>query len=221
MTTCFLVLPTGVDRRWLRRYTESAPNLCPLMPGEHSYHQAGVEIERAAVIVNADGYHETFEAERSDPRWPVRCRCGFEFTAEVGFQTFAVEVYRRADTGEEMTIRDKRPGMMWFSPWYYDPTGKLNTRRENGNAFLSIHYWRDWAEKRAPLSVLGPDGNEWCVDRGSSNGDGWTVIGEAPSITCAPSIVLPGYHGFLRGGVFTADLDAGRQPIAPKAWSFD
>lgn len=48
-------------------------------------------------------------------------------------------------------------------------------------------------------------------DRRSSNGDGWNVTGDLPAITCAPSIVVPGYHGYLRDGVFTADID-GRAP---------
>lgn len=58
--------------------------------------------------------------------------------------------------------------MMWLTPWYYDPTGAVGAGREKGSTFLSPHYWRDWAERRAPLSVIGPDGNEWCVDQRSS-----------------------------------------------------
>lgn len=75
---------------------------------------------------------------------------------------------------------------------------------------LSIHYWRDWALIRPPLMVICPGGGHWCPDQKSSNGDGWTVTGEAPAITAHPSIwVNQGrgapreYHGWLKDGVFS------------------
>lgn len=121
------------------------------------------------------------------------------------------------------------PGTAWFQPFYFDPLGEFaaakaahpewrqwrknpmilarpsnlaNREGEPGN-FLSPHYWRDWADKRAPIAVICPNGCEWEIDRWSSNGDGWTVTGELPNITCAPSIVCGDYHGFLRDGEFT------------------
>lgn len=108
------------------------------------------------------------------------------------------------------------PGMGWYEPWYFDPTGecerlgkhvryKLADRGKLG--FLSIHYWRDWSDKRAPLCIVGPNGEQWEIDRKSSNGDGWVVTGEWPNISCTPSIVLRGYHGFLQNGEFTADVE--------------
>jgi hypothetical protein len=114
---------------------------------------------------------------------------------------------------------DKRiftPGMAWFQPFYFDPFGELKAFKrsgfretpmcERGDPFLSVHYWRDWADKRAPICVVGPNGEQWEVDRKSSNGDGWIVTGELPTISCSPSIVLNGYHGYLRNGEFTASL---------------
>lgn len=108
------------------------------------------------------------------------------------------------------------PGMAWFEPWYYDPTGESQRAGkyvmcEKGDPFLSVHYWRDWADKRAPICVVCPNGEQWEIDRKSRDGDGWTVTGELPNITCSPSIVVDGYHGFLRDGLFTADVD-GRPP---------
>jgi hypothetical protein len=78
------------------------------------------------------------------------------------------------------------PGMGWTNPWYFDPLGELpKSRRAMVSAgdkgklgFLSIHYWRDWSDKRAPLSIVCPNGEIWEVDRKSSNGDGWIVTGE-------------------------------------------
>lgn len=99
------------------------------------------------------------------------------------------------------------PGMAWFNDWYLD--------RDHGHDFLSPHYYRDWAGKRPPIELVCPDGNVWCIDRRSSNGDGWVVTGEWPNITCSPSIDCAPmgtgksggfYHGYLRNGEFTADL---------------
>lgn len=112
------------------------------------------------------------------------------------------------------------PGMAWFMDWYFDPTGereragknvmfKLADRGRLGH--LSSHYWRDWSDKRPPVCVVCPNGEWWEIDRKSSNGDGWTVTGALPAITCAPSIVVSGYHGFLRNGEFTPDIE-GRGP---------
>ena len=108
------------------------------------------------------------------------------------------------------------PGMAWYEPWYFDPTGE---RERNGQhvmftlaqrgklGFLSQHYWEDWSHKRPPICVVCPNGELWQIDRKSSNGTGWIVTGELPNITCSPSILVEGYHGFLRDGQFTADVD--------------
>jgi len=115
-----------------------------------------------------------------------------------------------------MYSNDRRvflPGMAWFQPWYWDPAGKTESDLGPGEArgFLSVHYWRAWALKRPPICVVCPNGEWWEIDRKSSNGTGWIVTGELPDITCTPSIVVKGYHGFLRNGEFTADLE-GRGP---------
>jgi len=114
------------------------------------------------------------------------------------------------------------PGMAWYEPWIFDPTGEAERAGLHvmiksrpaypGNSFLSVHYWRDWADKRPPICVVCPNGDLWEIDRKSSNGDGWRVTGDLPRITCAPSIKTEGYHGHLRNGRFTADVD---RPDAP------
>jgi hypothetical protein len=107
-----------------------------------------------------------------------------------------------------MWRNDKRiflPGMGWYNDWYLD--------RDLGSDFLSPHYYRDWAGKRPPIEIVCPNGYLWCIDRKSSNGDGWQVTGEWPNITCSPSIVAGSYHGFLRNGEFTPDLDGKTFPV--------
>lgn len=121
------------------------------------------------------------------------------------------------------------PGSMWFSRWYFDPNDPDDQPRRNAalvriasgvfdpkKEYLSKFYWLSWSTVRPPISVLCPNGREWCVDACSSNGDGWQVTGAAPLIVCNPSIDVTGYHGFLGmndapPGHFTPDL-AGRGP---------
>jgi hypothetical protein len=140
----------------------------------------------------------------------------FEEYAAMGDDAVARGFYRN----------DKRVfilGMGWPEPWYFDPTGE----RERANKhvmfkladrgaprFLSPHYWRDWSHKRPPLCIVCPNGEWWEIDRLSSNGDGWRIEGEWPNLTASPSIVAGNYHGFLRGGEFTPDLE-GRSYPAP------
>lgn len=120
------------------------------------------------------------------------------------------------------TIADVvKPCAMWFAPWYFDPADPEKGLRRSAalasiadgtfgkgerNYYLSRFYWTTWSQSRPPICVLCPNGAEWCVDAKSSNGDGWTVEGAPPTITAAPSILVPGYHGFLRGGVFTPNM---------------
>ena len=86
------------------------------------------------------------------------------------------------------------PGSAWYQPWYWDPTGE---RARKGQ-----HVMCDGCSR-----IVCPDGDMWEIDRTSSNGDGWRVTINEGYITCSPSIVTRNYHGFLRDGVFTPDLD--------------
>lgn len=122
------------------------------------------------------------------------------------------------------------PGLAWHQPFYFDPLGELaafkgpgfrdeamfTSQADDGGNFLSPHYWRDWSTKRPPIAVVCPNGEVWEIDRKSSNGDGWKVTGDLPNISCSPSIVVDGYHGFLGSngaapGQFTGDIE-GRGP---------
>lgn len=93
-------------------------------------------------------------------------------------------------------------GTMWYSPWYL----------EHPN-YLSRPYMERWAGKRPPLFVHLPGGVDFCVDSRPTRGGrlddgGWEVTGEAPHITVSPSISILGvYHGFIREGVVTDDVD--------------
>lgn len=119
------------------------------------------------------------------------------------------------------------PGAMWYAHWFYDPEDPEDRSRRDAalkaiadrtfgkpgfSFYLSRMYWQTWSERRPPICVLCPNGAEWCVDAKSSNGEGWSVTGVPPMISCSPSILVPGYHGYLGAhgaapGVFTKDVD--------------
>lgn len=63
--------------------------------------------------------------------------------------------------------------------------------------------------------VVLPGGSIFSPDRMSGRGQcGWLVSGELPLITVTPSIGAAEYHGFIRDGALTDDLE-GRQYPAP------
>jgi hypothetical protein len=102
----------------------------------------------------------------------------------------------------------KQPGDMWYLR-HYVRDGKLLYCPSN-------QYKRDWADKRLPLVVILPNGETWEMDRaygGNPNNDGWTITGEAPNITAMPSINAirepreSGYHGWLKNGILSDDLE--------------
>lgn len=153
-----------------------------------------------------------------DPRWPARCcRCEYAFTPEDRWQEWQELLYRRADTGELVSLRGRTssgspdapppapPGAMWDAWWMPD------TPAWNGPDGMA-------------LMVRLPDGHDWLVDAEAANctrpGDPahkcWVRHGD-PRLaqvtvdkdgeTCAAgagSIASAGYHGFLHGGILTA-----------------
>jgi hypothetical protein len=89
-----------------------------------------------------------------------------------------------------------RPGDAWFAPWYHRPG--------------DIHYKTDHANQRPPIVTIVPSGDHWCIDAKSRNGDGWKVTGTPPDyqdLTANPSIQTGNYHGWLKNGEFSDDLE--------------
>lgn len=76
---------------------------------------------------------------------------------------------------------------------------------------LSAYYWEHNSGRR-PLFVILPGLIPFCIDgqvwnEGHHSG-GWTVTGEAPSVTVSPSINFGSmYHGFLQDGVISSDCE--------------
>jgi len=210
MIKCFLVRPTSRYRQSLRRYSNDQRDC----PGKMGYHDAHFDLG----ISEQPGYsYESARPANSDPRWPAKCdSCEFHFAESDEYQLFEEHIYVD-DGGVEHTLRDRTPGMMWEMPWLHDPlTDEPVVIDSAARTMLSPYYYRDWQLKRAPICVVCPNGAEWIVDQRANNGEGWEVRGEAPTLACSPSIVVPGYHGWLgtngaQPGYFTDDIE-GRGP---------
>jgi hypothetical protein len=127
------------------------------------------------------------------------CSCGDP-------QCTSSEVTRLVDvaTGERPKVGDM----------YYAPHMLENEFERSG---LAPSYFAQRSQ-RPPIVVICPGGRSWCVDQRAYNhsqggwcGEGWSVSGEPPLITCSPSINLQGsYHGFLQNGVLTDDCEGHR-----------
>lgn len=191
---CFMVEPSEFCRRSLRRYWKA--------PDESSYahyHDVSVVIDEQFKAPGHSGYGLTREGYETDPRWPAQCACGYAFTENDHWQVNEDQLYAGTPDGKLYTCRELPPGAIWRVTWwenipqnkYADPAAKV------------------WA-------LMLPGGAEWLIYGPASDGGKWTVQGELPDITVAPSINQPGiYHGNLKGGVITQDCEGRQFPKHP------
>lgn len=125
--------------------------------------------------------YEDVAPPHDDPRWPAKCdQCGAPFPEFATWQVFQELIYRRADSGQEMTLRDAPPGAMWDAGWY----------------------WEKGPDGKSLCVCLPPGGglDYWHVDGPAKGGGRWTRTGVPPNVTANPSILTPRYHGWLRDG---------------------
>jgi hypothetical protein len=212
-TRCFLLEPTDMVRRALRRYTEKHTGGWTCAEG---WHEAQVPFDDAPAIWeervdNAGWKHRVVDHRRSDkpadddPRWPVMCaKCPFVFAPDAVRQFFYDLLYRGVGTGALYTLRDAPPGAMWNAWWLQDllPGGVIPGPSPDG----------------LMLMVKCPNGREWFIDGRASNctmpkddnHNCWVRHGTPPDLvvdkngrSCsagAGSIVAGDYHGFLGAG---------------------
>ncbi len=196
---CFWLEPSGKIRRYLRRFTWSENNPCP---GPFRSHNAETFLDEIEDLTPYETISCDIDVEpyKGDERWPTHCECGYEFKPTDQFQIDVDRLYKRTDTGEEMTFQTAPAGAMWNAWWYPD----------------------DWkGADGIYLVVKMPGGGEWCVDSRASNctlpNDNqhkcWVRKGDPrrpetltvgkDGLTCsagAGSIVMTNWHGFLRAG---------------------
>lgn len=99
-------------------------------------------------------------------------------------------------------LKERKPGDIWLLPWY------------EGHPMLSPEYNIDWKDKRPPIGIVLPNGNDFMPDmrfcdlNGGFKKHGWTITGELPNITISPSINQVGkYHGWLQNGLLSDDIE--------------
>lgn len=185
-----LLTETGRARLALRRY--AADLKAPCSAGY--YHEALTVIGSAPITIDAEGNWDVDmpQPPPTDPRWPARCACGYEFTEADNRQLLPKLLYTRQDTGAELTQEEAEPGMMWRTWWFED-------------------FWR--GPDGHCYTMCLPGNGEWTIDGPSSNGQGWQRTGEPPNITVRPSILSHGsatrkeYHGWVTDGVLSDDLE--------------
>jgi len=195
---CFWLEPTDRQRLYLRRYNGKLP-----CSESMSYHNAMVEIGESI---------ETFDKEKrrwvddgrtakdfiGDPRWPKNCSCGYVFADTDEWQLFSSHIYRRTDTGEEMTLRDAPDGAMWEAIWYSDIPGWCG---DDGRAIICrVPNKHDWHIDGPCSNCTRPNEPHRC----------WVRHGEPPNLTVdkngntcsagAGSILTSEWHGYLRNG---------------------
>lgn len=180
---CYWLEPIARVRRSLRRYRPDGPDCPKPRPDRCLCCDNSISIDEIDYPV--DKLIEEFNFRHDDPCWPKECdRCGYVFQETDEWQGNGDRVYKRSDTGAEMTLRDATPGAMW-------------------NAF----WMESWKGPDGMSLVLKLPGNhDWMIDGPSTTHpapNAWTRTGTPPKITVSPSIVVPGFHAWLRDGVLT------------------
>jgi len=214
---CYWLEPTDLVEVGLRRFAPASGKPAPPCPrdgGKWEYHGALSILTNARITWLAErpegcshwftdgddrfGVPEFAYPAHDDPRWPVACECGYRFAADDPWQEWSERLYRRADNGGMVRLRDAPPGAMWDAGWSprKGPDGRS-------------------------LVVKCPNGDQWDIDSRASNctlpDDDehrcWVRHGEPPLITVdkngktcqagGGSIRAGDYHGFLHSGVFT------------------
>ena len=192
---CFWLEPTDREKRYLRRYASGSSCSGPM-----SYHDAMNFLDESPEVAGTDGYWQDSGQTAADfkghPLWPTHCSCGYEFQEKDEWQLFSSHIYRRTDTGEEMTLRDAPDGAMWNASWYPD-----NWKNEDGKCIICrVPNNHDWNIDGPASNCTRPNEKHYC----------WVRHGEPPNLTvdkngdsCAAgagSIQTKDWHGFLRGG---------------------
>jgi hypothetical protein len=170
--------------RSYRRF--SFDHQCEYKPGVMSYCNAQVPMD--IIPMEGDTIGGQTLPPKDDPNWPTKCeRCSRPFDEKDHWQVFCDWIFMNTETGEEVKFRDLPVGAMYNTHWY-----GADMRGADG---LS-------------LTIILPDRTPWCIDGYASNNGqreprAWSRTGTPPKVTASPSIMTPGYHGWLRDGVLT------------------
>lgn len=188
MIKCFFIEPTGMEYRYLRRYSDLHVN-------DKHYHDAMISLDIVPDVNEPSGDNIW---PREDERWPKECSCGYKFEETDHWQLFHRSQYIDKTTGKLYTLREAPEGAMWYSDWYPE-----EWRGPDGHSLVvKVPKDHDWL-------IDGVASN--CTKPGDKSHRCWIRHGVPPNITvdkngntCSAgggSILTPDWHGFLRNGV--------------------
>lgn len=196
---CFVIEPTDRARVYLRRFSWKQRGTVEC-PGHFPYHNADLHL-LDEVSEHPSPWPKSSEKMADEGqyagRFPTACACGYVFDEQDERELVHARLFRAAD-GREFTLDQAPPGSMWNATW-----------------------WPYFRHAEAPAdgwnpTVKLPDGIEWHIDGCPNNGGRWTRSGKPPTLTVEPSIKAVRYHGYLRGGVLTEDVEGHKfGPWAP------
>lgn len=181
---CFLVEPTDQFVYVLRRYLWREVEKCPLPRG---YHDKSVVIGQGPRVHTPEdcwgwgGVNEAQWAAHSDPRWPTRCDCGYEFKDTDGWQPNEDVLFKGAPDGQLYRLHELPVGAMWYATWM-----------------------KDWLGPDGKHLVVKCPSGDWSPDGPAKDSTfPWRRTGVPPDVTVTPSIDFgPGkFHGWLTGGI--------------------
>lgn len=195
-TLCYWLEPTELVQLNLRRYvTGKTGGYCPVSGME--YHNAVVSIG-TALKSDHPCVSNIHKFDRTDPRWPSHCGCGYKFRDCEIWQFHPKDLWKRADTGELVTQDTAAPGGMLHASWYTDFDDD------------DLSCYRNGPDKVCLLVKL-PNDVWFCADGPATNANGimpnskWTRTGTIPKVTVSPSINHPTWHGWLKNGILSLD----------------
>lgn len=199
---CFVLERTNLWTVSLRRYAGTG---CPVNHG--AYHNAEIviasRVDGDTLTSDSDGPARSSDVDRTDPRWPTHCGCGYQFQPQDNWQYVPTRLYQRADNPDYLvTLRDAPSGALWRNYWLEESPHWCGTDGQSWTCRL-------------------PNGSDWLIDGRASNctmpkdneHKCWCRHGVAPLFhvdkvgnTCqagAGSIASGSYHGFLHNGELT------------------
>lgn len=199
---CFVIFKTAFTFRYLRRYARTDEK-CEA--SGYGYHNAENFLDKG--LIGEASTTAKVDLDKTDPRWPTHCACGYKFKPEDNWQLNVEQEWVNANgMVSTFRLRDAPAGAMWHED-YRILEGSNENRGPDGHC----------------LVVRLPNGEDWYVDSragncGSPDDDVhkcWIRHGEPPNITVDKNGVTctagagsinsregkpNAWHGFLRNG---------------------
>jgi hypothetical protein len=194
MIPIFFLVPTYRTKKYLRRYSKNST-----LDSNHSYHDAKVCIGEGTSKSTSGDLHS-----HNDPRYPTHCSCGYVYKEEDNWQVFHRSIYKRYDTGEEMTVEEAPVGSAYNASWMTrEPCDPLDER------YLIIKTpGGEWHTFAKATNCTMPSEKHFCWIKHGSALDGTLHI-DKNGYTCnagAGSIIIGDYHGFCHQGHLTPSI---------------